>query len=114
MQEITVDIIPGIGAPAKCYASQNDHLRSVKINLTNNGEKYELTGQELLTLRMEKSTGETVTAEMENPGGSQLIAVFSDAMTDTPGNNTGSIHIFVNEHKKFITGLFTLLIEQKP
>ena len=114
MQEIFVDLIPGIGKAAVCYASQNDNLRRVKINLTDNGEKYTLTGQELLTLKLEKGNGETMSAEMENPGGSQLIAVITAEMTDNAGINACAIHIKENEHKQFNTAQFILLVEPKP
>lgn len=114
MQEITVDIIPGIFKAATCYASQGDNKRRVKINLTDNGEKYTLTGQELLTLKIGKGNGETITAEMENPGGSQLIALITAEMTNKAGMNTCTIHIKETEHKQFDTAQFYLVIEAKP
>jgi len=114
MQEITLDIIPGLDAPAVCYASQKDNNRRVKINLTENRKRYALTGQELLTLQMRTQSGERLTAAMDNPGGSQIIAEFTEAMTQAAGANVCSIHIKVNEHKEITSAKFALQIEGKP
>lgn len=111
MENITVDLIPGYAPRAVCHVSQNDISRPIKITLKNYGERYELTGEEVLTLKVRTLRGEGITAEVENPGGDEIIIKASQEMTATQGQNLCEL-VIKDKSKSIGAANFCMEVEQ--
>ena len=113
MQKITVDIIPGYTSPAVCNVSQNDINRPIQITLKEQGRRYELTGAEVLTLKVKTTAGESITAGVENPGGDTITIIASQEMTAAQGVNFCELRIKDSRNNKSIGAAnFKMEVEQ--
>lgn len=110
MENITVDLIPGYAPRAVCHVSQNDINRPIKITLKNYGERYELTGEEVLTLKV-RTLRAKITAEVENPGGDEIIIKASQEMTATQGQNLCEL-VIKDKSKSIGAANFCMEVEQ--
>ena len=113
MEKITVDLVPTIYTPATCHASQSDNGRRIGIELTENGQPYNLTGGELLTLKQKTGAGVELKKNVENPGGNIVIIVVTPDMCATAGVTLCEIEIKDNS-KKIGTANFILWVEPLP
>ena len=113
MQNITVDLIPLINAPAICHASQDDDGRQIQITLTENGAPYNLTGAEVLTLKQNTGAGITNRVVIPNPSGDKIIFIVSANMSAVPGQTLCELEI-TNNSQKIGSANFILKIEPLP
>ena len=113
MQNIIVDLVPGYTSPAVCNVSQNDKNRPIEITLKEQGRRYELTGAEVLTLNVRTAAGESITAEVENPGGDTITIIASQEMTAAQGVNFCKIRIKdMSNNKDIGAANFKMEVEQ--
>lgn len=92
MEVITLDMIPK-GQRPSVYVSKNDVGREIRINLTEEGAPFTLTGAEEISLSILKPGGETVTKAITASAGTKVDFSTSSDMTDTVGINYAKLRI---------------------
>lgn len=112
MQTIKLDLVPGKSVPI-CNASQFDVGRQTKIELTNNGQPFTLSGSETVTFVERKMDGCVVTAELTNNGGTFVILETTEQMTAVAGACLCELQIEDGD-VKIGTANFLMFIEDSP
>lgn len=112
MQTIKLDLVPGKSVPI-CNASQFDVGRQTKIELTNNGQPFTLSGSETVTFVERKMDGCIVTAELTNNGGTFVILETTEQMTAVAGACLCELQIEEGD-VKIGTANFLMFIEDSP
>ena len=111
MENIIVDLVPNYYDPAPvCHVSQYDKERPIQVTLTEEGERYELTGEEVLTLNVKTAAGAELTADISNTGGDHVIIRASQEMTAASGPNICDLTITDNS-KSISTASFIMEVE---
>ena len=112
MQTIKLDLVPGKSVPI-CNASQFDVGRQTKIELTNNGQPFTLSGSETVTFVERKMDGCVVTAELTNNGGTFVILETTEQMTAVAGACLCELQIEEGD-VKIGTANFLMFVEDSP
>ena len=106
-----MDIIPrGVNPVINC--SQRDEGRLAKIYLTEDGDAYELTGQETLTLYVDNGD-EIISKEITNSGSNLIEIELDTEITSKSYKNYCKIGI-EDEANTIYTSAFYIAVEKAP
>ena len=110
MEQITLDLIPSGMLPV-IHASQYDDGRVFKVNLTENGNPYTLSTEEI-TLKVRKGDGCAVTTAVTVASGNTYVNIATtEQMTAVAFENLAELHI---EKDGASIGTLNFLIRVEP
>jgi hypothetical protein len=112
MESAKLNIIP-LGKLPVFNVSQNDNTRYIRLYLMENGAPYALTGEEDLTLRIEKPDKTSLSIDLTNNGGDYIDLQLTSNITNKAGACYCKIRI-TNGSEYIGTEIFKLNVEKAP